>query len=275
MKKLFIIMLMACSGTTFAQQDSTKKEADTIRIGGIVIVKKEGEKNQSIKLSPFTAAKKNKNVTTNWWMIDIGFSGVRDLTDYTSAEAKAFMPSAGATPINAGDFSLRTTRVSNFNLWIFMRKHNILKHVLNLKYGLGIESNNYFYKSSLTYVDAPTSYVMRETISYSKNKLVTNYLTVPLLLNINTSPNSKKKGLEISAGISGGLLTKAYQKQKSDERGKQKQHKDFNIERFKVALVGELGIGPVKFYGSYSLTPLHKYGVEQMPYNVGFRLGNL
>ena len=294
MKRIFILLLMACSSSVFAQQSPIKKtidtlpnvivetetvvidnifkNADTIRVGGIVIVKKEGKGNPSITFS--STPKKLKNITTNWWIVDIGFSGVRDLTDYASSEARAFMPNAGATPINANDFSLRSTRISNFNLWIFMRKQNMIKHVVNLKYGLGIESNNYFYKTPLTYIDGPSPYVMRDNISFSKNKLVANYLTVPLMLNINTAPNSKKRGLDLSVGVSAGLLYKSHQKQKSEERGKQKQRTDFNLERFKVALVGELGIGPVKFYGSYSLTSLHKYGVEQMPYNIGIRLAH-
>lgn len=269
---MIISILMVCSSVAYAQQDSTKKEIDTIRVGGIIIVKKEGKANPSITIS--SSPKKLKNITTNWWITDIGFSGIRDLTDYASIEAQAFMPNAGATPINAGDFALRSTRISNFNLWIFMRKQNMLKHVLNLKYGLGIESNNYFYKSPLTYVDGPNPYIKRDNITFSKNKLVANYLTVPLMLNINTAPNSKRRGIELSAGVSAGLLYRSRQKQKSAERGTQKQRSDFNLERFKVAVVGELGIGPVKLYGSYSLTPLHKYGVEQMPYNIGIRLAN-
>ena len=283
MKKLFIIMLMACSGATYAQQDSTvnKKDststssADTIRVGGIVIVKKPGTNSRTININPSSTPKKLKNVSTNWWMIDIGYSGLRDLTDYASNEARDFMQNAGSTPINKGDFALRNTRISNFNLWIFMRKHNIAAHVLNLKYGVGIESNNYYYKTPITYVDGATPYVKRENISFAKNKLVASYLTVPLMLNINTSPNSKKKGLQLSAGVSGGVLYRARQKQESQERGKQKVKTDFNLERFKFALVGELGVGPLKFYGSYALTPLHQFGLDQMPYNVGIRLGNL
>lgn len=280
MKNVLIIMLMACSSVVNAQDSTAKKtdsipSIDTIRVGGIVIVKKPGSNSHSIKIETNTAPKKLKNVTTNWWMIDIGFSGLRDLTEYATSEARAFMPNAGSTPINKGDFALRNTRISNFNLWIFMRKHNIAAHVLNLKYGVGIESNNYFYKTPLTYVDGPNPYVKRDNVSFSKNKIVASYLTVPIMLNINTSPYSKKRGLEISAGISGGVLYRARQKQESEERGKQKLKTDFNFQRFKLALVGELGVGPLKFYGSYALTPLHQYGVEQLPYNVGIRLGNL
>ena len=34
-----------------------------------------------------------------------------------------------------------------------MQRVNIYKHVVNLKYGFGIETNNYFYKTPITYVD--------------------------------------------------------------------------------------------------------------------------
>lgn len=278
MKKIFMIMLLACNATVFAQEDSTKKDLDTIRVGNMIIVKKDVGKNKSVKM--YTSEKKktsssNKNITTKWLIMDIGYAGTRDLTDYTSAAASAFMPNAGTTPINAGDFSLRSTRISNFNLWFFMQKRNIYKHFLNLKYGLGIESNNYFYKSSLTYVDDPNPYVKRDNLSFSKNKLVANYITVPFMLNINTYPRAKRKGLDLSFGVSGGMLYRSHQKQKSSERGTQKQRSDFNLERFRFAMIGELGIGPVKLYGSYALTPLHSYGVELMPYTVGFRLGDL
>jgi hypothetical protein len=108
---------------------------------------------------------------------------------------------------------------------------------------------------------------------FSKNKLVANYLTVPLMVNINTNPSKVKKGFQISAGVSGGYLIGARQKQKG-ATGMDKNKTDFNFEQFKLAYVGELGLGPVKLYGSYSMTPLHKYGLNQFPYTVGIRFGN-
>jgi len=279
MKKMFLYLLASTySIIGMAQQDSTSKEnktPDTIRVGNFIIIKKDGNGNTSVDVTRQPSkSKPKKNTRTNWWIVDIGYAGFNDITNYNSASAKAFMPNAGATPISAGDFSLSNFRVSNFNLWFFMRTHNLAKHILNLKYGFGIESNNYFYKTDLTYVDGANPYVIRDNVDFTKNKLVASYLTVPLMLNINTSPNERRKALRISAGVSTGLLYRARQKQLSEERGKQKLSTDFNLERWKMSLVGELGLGPVKFYGSYALTPLHRYGVEQLPYNVGIRLGN-
>jgi hypothetical protein len=220
-----------------------------------------------------TFKKKPKKVSTNWFVFDIGFAGVNDQTNYSSNETQNFLRPASSLPNRAGNYSLRSTRVSNFNLWFFMQRLSVVKSVLNLKYGLGIESNNYFYKTGITYVDGPEVYTTDKGNIFSKNKLVANYLTVPLMVNINTNPTKGKKGFQISGGLSGGYLIGARQKQKSAS-GMDKNKTDFNLEQFKLAYVGELGLGPVKLYGSYSMTPLHKYGLNQMPYTVGIRFSN-
>lgn len=275
-----------------APEDSTNKSAksqDTIRINDQVFIIgngvgksldkliDQGFKDVDVKKIGYTFKntfkRKPKKVSTNWFVFDIGFAGVNDQTDYSSIEAQNFLKPTTFVPNRAGNYSLRTTRVSNFNLWFFMQRLSVVKSVVNLKYGLGIESNNYFYKTGITYVDGPEVYTTDKGNIFSKNKLVANYLTVPLMVNINTNPTKGKKGFQISGGVSGGYLIGARQKQKSAS-GMDKNKTDFNLEQFKLAYVGELGLGPVKLYGSYSMTPLHKYGLNQMPYTVGVRFSN-
>jgi hypothetical protein len=275
-----------------APEDSTNKSTksqDTIRINDQVFIIgngvgksldkliDQGFKDVDVKKIGYTFKntfkKKPKKVSTNWFVFDIGFAGVNDQTDYNSIEAQNFLKPTSFVPNRAGNYSLRTTRVSNFNLWFFMQRLSVVKSVVNLKYGLGIESNNYFYKTGITYVDGPEVYTTDKGNIFSKNKLVANYLTVPLMVNINTNPSKGKKGFQISGGVSGGYLIGARQKQKSAS-GMDKNKTDFNLEQFKLAYVGELGLGPVKLYGSYSMTPLHKYGLNQMPYTVGVRFSN-
>ncbi|HLO81271.1 MAG TPA: hypothetical protein VK166_09945 [Chitinophagaceae bacterium] len=279
MKKALLIMLMgACFQAGFAQEDSTKtaQEVDTIRVGSIIIIKKGGDKSEYdvYKDKGYDYNKKyyrKSNITTNWLIFDIGYSGFTDKTDYGGAEAQAFLQNPNGTPLNSGDFSIKGLGISNFNLWFFMQKLNLHKHVVNLKYGFGIENTNYYYKTPLTYVDGGTVYVKRDDVLFSKNKIAADYFTAPLMLNFCTNPDSRNGGLQLSIGVSGGLLYSARQKQKSDERGKQKQKTDFNLDRWKAAWVAEVGLGPVKFYGSYSINPLHKYGVEQYPWMAGIR----
>ncbi len=218
--------------------------------------------------------KKPKKVSTNWLVYDIGFAGHNDNTNYASAAAQAFIRPAGSVPASKGDFALKTSRVSNFNLWFFMQRVSIIKSVLNLKYGFGIESNNYFFKTGLTYVDDISVYALRgELNELSKNKLVANYLTVPVMLNLNTNPMKGKRGFQFSAGVSGGYLSSARQKQKGPG-GTDKTKSNFNLEQFKLSYVAELGLGPVKLYGSVATSPMHQYGVEQVPYTLGLRFSN-
>ena len=66
-----------------------------------------------------TFKKKPKKVSTNWFVFDIGFAGVDDQTNYNSIEAQNFLRPASSLPNRAGNYSLRSTRVSNFNLWFF------------------------------------------------------------------------------------------------------------------------------------------------------------
>jgi Outer membrane protein beta-barrel domain len=278
MKKALMIMLTAaCIQAGFAQDDSTKtaQESDTIRVGSIIIIKKGGDKSEYDVYKDKDNYKRKyhrkSNITTNWLIFDIGYSGFNDRTDYGGAEAQAFLQNPNGTPLNAGDFSIRGSRISNFNLWLFMQKLNLHKHVINLKYGFGIENTNFFYKTPLTYIDGGTVYVKRDDVTFSKNKIAADYFTAPLMLNFSTNPDRKNGGLQVSIGVSGGILYSARQKQESNERGKQKQKTDFNLDRWKAAWVAELGLGPVKLYGSYSINTLHKYGVEQYPWLAGIR----
>jgi hypothetical protein len=272
-----------------SKTDTLKIGEDTLKMGSLIIVGKgisegvsklgkaiEGAdlKKISETASEVLKKKKLKKVSTNWFVYDIGFAGYNDNTNYATAAAQAFLRPAGSVPASKGDFALKTSRVSNFNLWFFMQRVSIIKSVLNLKYGLGIESNNYFFKTGITYVDDINVYTKRGSMNeLSKNKLVANYLTVPVMLNINTNPTKGKKGFQFSAGVSGGYLSSARQKQKGPG-GTDKTKSNFNLEQFKLSYVAELGLGPVKLYGSVASKPMHQYGVDQVPYTLGLRFSN-
>lgn len=288
MKRLSIVVAgILLSGSLMAQTDSTthSQESDTVKVGNFIIIKKNKDGNSSsnsvwkdwdrnfdIKIERRNRA--NRNVSTNWWIMDLGFTNYRDQTNYTAAQAGGYFrtlrPADG--PVNENSFKLNTGKSTNVNIWFFMQKVNVIKHVVNLKYGLGLEMYNFRFDSRLSYRKDPNPYVYNDSISFSKNKLYAGYLTVPFMININTSPNNRR-GFSISAGMSAGYLISSRNKQKSSERGKQKSPGDFNLEPFRVAAIGEVGLGPIRLYGSYSLNKLHKdiTRVEQFPYAFGIR----
>ena len=272
-----------------SKTDTLKIGVDTLKMGGLIIVgkgisegvSKLGKALEGVDLkkvgevaADVLKKKKPKKVSTNWFVYDIGFAGYNDNTNYATAAAQAFVRPAGSVPASKGDFALKTSRVSNFNLWFFMQRVSIIESVLNLKYGLGIESNNYFFKTGITYVDDINVYTTRGGVNeLSKNKLVANYLTVPVMLNINTNPMKGKRGFQFSAGVSGGYLSSARQKKKGP-LGTDKTKSNFNLEQFKLSYVAELGLGPVKLYGSVASKPMHQYGLDQVPYTLGLRFSN-
>ena len=290
MKQLitFLAAAIICSTAT-AQTDSTKKQkSDTIRIGGIIIVK--NGKNKNNKEVDITMGrknserKKNANVSTNWWIVDLGFANYTDNTNYANT-GTYLVNRPGSPALNENDFKLRAGKSVNVNIWFFMQRLKLGTPHVNLKYGVGLELNNYRYKSSVSYkeggavpytagtqTNAP--FIFRDSVAFSKNKLAADYLTVPLMLNFNSNPGSKKKGISFSAGVSAGYLYGQRNKQKSDGRGKDKNRGDYDLNRFKLSYVAELGLGSVRFYGSYSPKSFYEHNLDMKPYTFGLRFSN-
>lgn len=269
-------LLVAMAG--FAQKDTTAKTgADTIRIGSMIIIKKNRGSNEGSRSESITIQKRDKKpskVSTNYFILDIGFANVTDDTKYGTPEAASYLRTIrpGEAAFTKDDLKLKTAKTTNVNLWLFMQKLNITKGVVNLKYGLGLEMFNFRYDNNISYHRNP-SYIFRDSVSFSKNKLYVGYASVPFMLNINTHPG-KKRGLSFSAGITAGYLVGSRNKQISGERGKDKLKGDFDLEKFRLAYVGEIGLGPVRLFGSYSTTKLHESGLQQYPYSFGLRLSN-
>lgn len=274
---LLAALCLALSG--LAQSDTTStppfSKTDTIRIGGLIIIKDGKENTQSDEGEYLRIRKRRQerhdykpsNTSTNWIILDLGFSNFTDKTNYASASAQQFAP--GAT----GDwFHLRTGKSINVNIWLFMQRLNLIKHVVNLKYGLGIELNNYRYTDNIKFLKDPTKVIM-DTISYNKNKLAADYYTVPFMLNFDFTPG-RKEGFGLSLGASAGYKYSSRQKLRSDQTGKYKIHDDFDMEPWKISWIGELQLGPVKLYGSLATKSMFQKGLDQTPYTVGIRLSN-
>jgi hypothetical protein len=258
--------------TGFAQE---KKETnDTIRIGGMIIIRKPGT-NESEIISGEKAAKipsrkkKQENISTNWCIVDLGYAAYNDNTVYASLPAQAFAP--GSTE---DWFDLNGGKSRNVNIWFFMQRVNLINHVVNLKYGTGLELNNYFFDDERVRLHKNPTYISLDNslADAKKNKLAADYLTVPMMLNFNFTPQ-RREGFGFSAGISAGYLYSARQKVKIDDN-KTKLHNNFDLKTWKISYVGELLLGPVKLYGSYAFESMWEKGLDHTPYTVGFRLSN-
>jgi Outer membrane protein beta-barrel domain len=274
MKQQFLLVAGLCiSLAGLAQNDSTKKEnnsGDTLHIGSMIIVRSgDASTGDGTEVHTYKHQHNYKpsNVSTNWVIFDFGFANFTDNTNYASAEAQQFVPGG------KGDwFSLRYGKSVDVNIWLFMQRLNVIQHVVNLKYGLGIELNNYRYTENIKYLTSPTEVIM-DTISYTKNKLAADYVTVPLMLNFNFTPH-RREGFGISVGASAGYLYSSRQKLISHEFGKTKTHDSFDLNPWKISWIAEVQLGPVKLYGSYATQSMFKKGLDQIPYTVGLRFSN-
>jgi hypothetical protein len=268
MKKI----LLACSAlslgiASFAQTDSTVTEKpDTIKIGGVIIIRKNGKNDTTGKTVVISNRKKNEHskVSTNWWIADIGFANYNDNTDYSSAAAQSFAPG-----FDEDKLKLRTGKSVNVNVWLFMQRLRIVKGI-NLKYGLGLELNNYrFDDERVHFQENPTKIIFDESYKgLKKNKLAADYVTVPMMLNFNFTPD-RRNGFGFSAGVSGGYLYASRQKIKDGDKSKLRD--DFDLRKWKVSYIGELNLGVVRLYGSYAVKSMWEKGLDQTPYAIGVR----
>ncbi len=291
MKKLNMLFIAVMAGFgAMAQTDTTvTRKSDTMRIGNIVIIKK-GKKvsadSAGIEITQETQARKHTSkVTTNWWIVDLGFSNYDDQTNYTTANAGGYLVDRPGSSFTKSDFKLRTGKSINVNIWLFMQRINLVKKNVNLKYGLGVELNNYRFRAPLSFKESGeipytgglqtnNTFIFRDSIAFSKNKLAADYVTVPVMLNFSTTPRHNRKPFIFSAGVSAGYLYSQRNKQVSNERGKLKNKGDYDLEKFKFSYVAEIGYGPVKLYGSYSPKSIFERSLDMRPYNFGIRFSS-
>lgn len=273
-KVLFAWMAISGALSCFAQNDSTgAHSSDTIKVGGMIILNKpdKDKQDKEVTISNHSRHRRHlSNVSTNWGIVDLGFANWNDKTNYGAAQSQGFVSSA----VSKDQMKLRTGKSVNVDIWFFIQKWNLVKHVINLKYGLGLELNNYRFENEEVRLEKnPTVITLDPSLSgASKNKLAADYVTVPLMLNFDFAPGSKH-GFGFSAGLSGGYLYSARQKTVVNGK-KDKVHDDFDLERFKASYIGELSLGPAHLYGSYALKSMWSKGLDQTPYSLGIRLSN-
>jgi Outer membrane protein beta-barrel domain len=296
MKRHYFLSALLCVFATlvYAQKPTTKdsvgvkKQNDTIRIGSILIIKKHKKTNTDSSVAVFsedTFINKKNKPSTNYFVFDIGFSNWDDKTNYANTNGYAYSK-PGNSAFSADDMKLRAGKSMNINIWIFMQKLALVKKNVNLKYGVGVEFDNYSFRSPVSLkeggplpysvggVITNTAFIFRDSISFSKNKLNLKYLTVPLMLNFATTKQKGKRVLAASIGASAGYLIRQRNKQNSTERGKQKNQGDYDLEQFKLSYIAEFSLGPIRLYGSYSPKSIFEKGLDIRPYTLGVRFSN-
>ncbi len=254
-------------------------QIDTINMGGVTIIRDHSDTIVQEEKKPLFKKLNSKvrprTIKTEWMILDLGVSNYIDRTDYSKTDVSAYA-GAGA---NEEWFHTRPFKSRNVNIWFVMQQLNLVSHVANLKYGLGVELNNYRYNQPIRYsaITEPVanSQVIRldETPDrvYRKNKLAADYVTVPLMLNFNFTPYSLYS-FEVSGGISAGYLYSSRNKTVTSDEGKKKERGDFDLQPWKLSYVGEATLGFFTLYASFAFKNMYTRGLDITPYNVGLRI---
>ena len=138
--------------------------------------------------------------------------------------------------------------------------------------GIGFTINNYRFDKDLT-IAKDESGIIQPFIPdghLQKTKLVTSYLTVPLLLELHFG-----KKFFVSGGAVGGINIGSRTKIKIDG-DKIKDRGNLNINPYRGSLMFRAGFKNISFYSTYTMTPLFKdnKGPELYTYSIGVSLVN-
>lgn len=253
--------------TTDSDSAKTKKHTSiSIGTGGIKVTRSGDSTAQKAEKSRFFV---------QYGMLDLGFLNVKDETNYASAETQAFLSNVPAARRNGSLFSLRESKSINVTIYPVLLKYKVVnnpKQKLYLSTGLALQVYNFRYNKPIIYSNETRPEIwMNDSINFQKNKLAVTYLTIPLML---TSKTKLAKGVTLvyGAGISAGYRISSWTKQKSEGRGKEKNHDPFNLENFNTSVQAEFGLdGIFRLYASYQLNQLFQNSLVQYPYSIGVR----
>ncbi|MBN9483075.1 MAG: hypothetical protein BGO70_01365 [Bacteroidetes bacterium 43-93] len=252
--------------------------------------KTNGKKDVQIQLSTDGAKVKvndktkpaDKDFSVEFGMVDIGVNAFKDNTVYdaqTFANNSFFNVPQDLQ--NKNLFDLRTGKSINVNIWPVMAKLKLLKtpgQKIYLSTGIGLQIYNFRYSKDITFVNntVPQVVLLDSTTDYRKNKLVVNYLSIPLQMTFKTRM-ANKLWLVYGVGITGGYRIGSWTKQVSQKFGKQKNHDSFNLNDFNSCVTAEFGLDDYfRIYASYQLTNMYKDAfVDQRPFSIGLRFGGI
>lgn len=201
-----------------------------------------------------------------WEGIDIGLNG--------------YMTPSNSLNVPSGSSFLELDYARSRSIAWNMGQLNIpiAKHYVQLVTGFGLEWNSYSFRNNWSLnPDAANVTATEENIDFSKNKLKTTWVNVPLLLEFNTGKN-EDKSFHLAVGVTGGYnLFRNRLKQEFNDEGnsvKRKVKDDFNVNPFRYALTARMGIGHYSVFANYSLSEMFKgnRGPELYPFSAGFTL---
>lgn len=283
MKQFIVTAALICLGTSlWAQAEKSDNEQTDNRMitvgkrdtakkdGGYIALGSGGLKVSSKRIDSINQARR---VSIHFLTLDLGINALHDQSNYGSAEAQQYLQ-VGADKKNSNLFSLRQGKSINVNIWPVLLDIRLFKSSnqrISLYTGAGMQLYNFKFNKDISYLNETVPMVIEDSVKFSKNKLAFAYVSIPVMLKFKTRLGGNF-WITYGAGVIGGYCFDSWTKQISDERGKQKNHDQFNFQKFNLNLSGEIGInGYIRFYGTYQVTNMYQNGLNQHPYCIGIR----
>ena len=230
----------------------------------------------SAKKSEEKSIRENKKFKMSYAIVDLGLNLLMDNANYSSQSVKGLLD-VPANRQNKSLFDLRTWKSVNVNIYPWMVRFKALKtknQRIYISSGIGLQLYNFRYEDPITYTRNPVGVII-DTISFKKDKLALNYLSVPLMFTFKTRLY-KDEWLVYGAGLTEGFLVDSWTKQESGQRGKVKVFDQFGLANFNTCLSAEIGLeGEFRLYFTYQVTSLFTNGLDQHPLSIGFRFGGI
>ncbi len=174
------------------------------------------------------------------------------------------------------------TRSFNWQINIWQQNIHLIKNYLNLSTGLGFDFNRYQFANKVK-LNADSAFTWGNvdstgTFSYKKNRLTSYYVTVPLLLEVNTNKNPRKS-FHLAVGVIGKYLLGARTKQIVEKNGdtyKQIRNDGYNLNPFQLNAYASVGYGSVTLFAQYGINEMfqHSKGPDLSAFSAGIRLAN-
>jgi len=182
---------------------------------------------------------------------------------------------------DANFMELNTNKSWEFSLNFAEKSFNLIDQKVGLVTGLGLTWNNYKFDQNITLDPSgqAISFYVDSVRDFTKNKLTTTYLTLPLLLEFQFPTGDNSKDVHLSAGVVGSLKLGSHTKQVyevNNREFKDKVKEDFHLSPLRYAVHASIGYGNFTLYSSYSMTTLFENGEgpELYPFTIGIIIGD-
>ncbi|MFT6923468.1 MAG: hypothetical protein ACJA1C_002481 [Crocinitomicaceae bacterium] len=210
--------------------------------------------------------KRKEKSDAHWAGVDLGFTMLMN---------ENFNTDFAITPYWKNDPAKSTV----WNLNVLEHKFNFGTPFVGLTTGLGFSFTSVAFRDDyIINSSADSLFAVVDTVNtYSKNKLKASYLTIPLLLEFNTSTNSDKN-FYLAAGVVGGVrMTSKIKRNGELTDGKEFEEREkgtYSLNPFKLDAALRMGYGSFGVFANYSLLPLFESGktVEVYPLTFGLSL---